>query len=416
MGQIKVIRRPILRIMLAAALVAGGCSWLETSGDGTARCDKFPRGGRLGGRGGRTSDTTSAGQQFVPDTLVWACAVQVPDDYYWPRDTAMGVMEARLLLFRDGEQVLSLPVGAAHGISANPETHHLADGHLYTEFNSSSGTQIRRDGEIVCSYEGREVLKGLLPAEDGLHTLGFDKDDNSLVYRVNGTIMLKMDGVRAFGGPGENSPALYADGGHVYFATYGSGTICLVTDGSFKKVDVPSNSVMDYRIIGGVPHSVYVLGSNVFLMEDKKKSVLCEKKGALEDFSVMDADDGVFAAGTSWGKTLVRNVRDSCTLYFEGESLFLYESGGKMFSVKAGRPVTVREADVGTSGSGKLLLEEDGCYFFSRGCAATLGERVYLAVSKENGRPFIWKDGEKLMEFDINGYLTGVEVQITLPN
>ena len=412
----KDMKREGLAILAAAAFIAAGCSWLDPPGSGIARCDKFPRGSYSDGRGGRSSDSTEAGQQFVPDTIVWASAVQVPDDYYWPRDTAMGVMDAKLLLFKDDEQVLSLPVGAAHGISPNPETHHLIGGHLYTEFNSSSGTQIRRDGEPVCQYEGREVLKGLLPVMDDIFTLGLDKDDNSLVYRKNGTIMLKMDGARALGGPGENSPALYMDGGHQYFAMHQSGSTYLVTDGSMKKADAMSNSVMDYRIIGGVPYCIFVMGNNIFLLQDKKKSVLAEKQGSLEDFHVIGTGDGVFAAGTSRGKTMVRNVRDSCTLELEGESLFLYESRGKMFSVSAHRPVTVREVDTGLSGNGKLLMEESGCYFFSRGCGFAIEGSLWLAVSTGNGPPFIWKDGEELREFSLNGYLTGVEVQLTSPN
>lgn len=406
-------KRKRLAILAAAAFVAAGCSWLEPPGSGIARCDKFPRGGYSDGR---SSDSTETGQQFIPDTIVWASAVQVPDDYYWPRDTAMGVMDAKLLLFKDDEQVLSLPVGAAYGISPNPETHHLIGGKLYTEFNSASGTQIRRDGELVCQYEGREVLKGLLPVMDDIFTLGLDKDDNSLVYRKNGTIMLKMDGARALGGLGENAPALYMDGGHQYFAMHQSGSTYLVTDGSMKKADAMSNFVMDYRIADGVPYCILTMGNNIFLLQDKKKSVLCEKLGALEDFHIIVTEDGVFAAGTSSGNTMVRNIRDSCTLEFEGESLFLYESRGKMFSVRAHRPVTVREADTSLPGNGKLLMEGSGCYFFSRGCGFALEGTLYLAVSAENGPPFIWKDGEKLREFSLNGYLTGVEVQLTSPN
>lgn len=409
-------KRTGLAILAAAASIAAGCSWLDSPVNGIARCDKFPKGGKSDGRGGGLSDSTSAGQQFIPDTIVWASAVQVPDDYYWPRDTAMGVMDAKLLLFKDGGQVLSLPIGAAYGISANPETHHISGGHLYTEFNSSSGTQIRRDGELVCQYEGREVLKGLLPVTDDIFTLGLDKDDNSLVYRKNGTVMLKMDGAGAFGGLGENAPALYMDGEHRYFSMHEGGSTYLVTDGSMKKAEALSNTVMDYRIIGGEPYCIFVMGNNIFLLRDKKKTVLCEKRGAQEDFHVIGTEDGVFAAGSSCGKTLVRNVQDSCTLFFEGESLFLYGSRGKMFSVKAQRPMEVREAETGLSGSGNLLLEEYGCYFFSRGCGATLEGSLYLAVSMENGPPFIWKDGEKLREFSLNGYLTGIEVQLTSPN
>ena len=409
-------KRKRLAILAAAAFVAAGCSWLEPPGSGIARCDKFPRGGYSDGRDGRSSDSTETGQQFIPDTIVWASAVQVPDDYYWPRDTAMGVMDAKLLLFKDDEQVLSLPVGAAYGISPNPETHHVIGGKLYTEFNSASGTQIRRDGELVCHYEGREVLKGLLPVMDDIFTLGLDKDDNSLVYRKNGTIMLKMDGARALGGLGENAPALYMGGGHQYFAMHQSGSTYLVTDGSMKKADAMSNFVMDYRIADGVPYCIFTMGNNIFLLQDKKKSVLCEKLGALEDFHIIVTEDGVFAAGTSSGNTMVRNIRDSCTLEFEGESLFLYESRGKMFSVRAHRPVTVREADTSRPGNGKLLMEGSGCYFFSRGCGFALEGSLYLAVSAENGPPFIWKDGEKLREFSLNGYLTGVEVQLTSPN
>ena len=32
-----------------------------------------------------------------------------------------------------------------------------------------------------------------------------------------------------------------------------------------KKADAMSNSVMDYRIIGGVPYCIFVMGNNIFI-------------------------------------------------------------------------------------------------------------------------------------------------------
>ena len=188
-------------VLLLLVTIAAGCDWMYGVTERTERNSKLPDGHNSGSSRTESSDTTHSASPHAPDTVVWACAVQVPDDYYWPRDTAMGTMG-------DAHGQHGVAHAAAEDAGHRDRDHHLREGHLYTEYAGPSGTVIMRDGEILCSFERREVLKGFIVKDGCFYSLGMDLDDYALVLRKDGEIMLRIAEGSVFGGIGERVPAL----------------------------------------------------------------------------------------------------------------------------------------------------------------------------------------------------------------
>ena len=109
-----------------------------------------------------------------PDTSLFVTALCFPPSYDWRKDSLYGRVECTIKLFRNGEEVLSVPAGQGTQVGASQDAHHVVEGHLYTEFQGAGVTVLCLDGEQVASWEGAERLCGLLEKDGVLHTVGSD--------------------------------------------------------------------------------------------------------------------------------------------------------------------------------------------------------------------------------------------------
>ena len=166
------------------------------------------------------------GPVFQLDTTVYYSAVRFPDGYDWQRDTAYGSVPFELLLYRDFEPALTLPSGPDACFVPDPDRHHLAGGHLYTERMADGQTRIGRDGVELFRFPGREYLVGLLEDGEDLYTLSRPAKGDGFTFRRNGDVLLRQPSGTPFGsltdpsyGP---SGALYRDQEQVCFC-YASG-------------------------------------------------------------------------------------------------------------------------------------------------------------------------------------------------
>ena len=60
----------------------------------------------------------------------------------------------------------------------------IREGHLYTDNLDGTETVIRRDGEELFRYPGRESLRGFLLVGGKVHTLGQNLDGDGFAYRI----------------------------------------------------------------------------------------------------------------------------------------------------------------------------------------------------------------------------------------
>ena len=196
---------------------------------------------------------------------VWLTAVEFPASYDWERDTAYGTVACRLILFSGKERVLSLDAGPDYEISPDPDMHRAVGGHLYTDFATDAETVIRRDGEELFRYPGREAIRGFLLIDGHIHTLGEDRSGGGFAYRIDGEVVLGRDaglllegGAPAAAGQPDliQDGPLYVEAGQVCFSYCLPGTppeLFLVRDGVAEPVGTAPATVdiFDQRLYKG---------------------------------------------------------------------------------------------------------------------------------------------------------------------
>ena len=237
-------------------------------------------GGYSPGESGRHRDTARvADPPAAADTVVWACAVKVPDGYDWARDTAAGHFSGELILYRNSEPTLKLPAGEADCIGPAPGSHHLAGGHLYTEFASGGQTVVLRDGAPYLQLGGAGILKGILPWKDGSTlTLFCSLPDGGLQLHRDSGLLLKISRGSALGGIGGGRPSLYEDEGHYCFEYRDGDSFFSVRDGIISAVMPPEEGfvVEDCRMFRGEEVLIVRKGPNHYLFQDGGKRKIAQ--------------------------------------------------------------------------------------------------------------------------------------------
>ena len=202
-------------------------------------CGKFAL-GAFDGRMRRLTDRPAPVPEMpsaLPDTSVFVSAVRYDPGYNWIKDSLHGSVDFDIVLYDDGVPLLTVPVPAGAPFSASPDTHHIIDGSLYTEFPAAGGTVICRDGMEILRLGSGERLLGLIPAQDGLYSLTVRHGGDGFVLRRNQEVLLSRGVGTVFGSFGEPSygttGALYRDGGSICFAYRETGgRVFTVRDGN----------------------------------------------------------------------------------------------------------------------------------------------------------------------------------------
>ena len=400
--------------------------------------DHRPRGGRNTASGAASQpDSTSAPQE--PDTVVWASVVRVPEGYDWARDSAGGSFGGELLLYRNSEAVLRIPAngGTSYGgsgsgfISLNPGTHHIINGHLYSEHCSGGHCYICRDGCLLLQLDGTGFLKGLLELADGsLITLSCSPGDGSLTLRRGSEVLLRISGGSVLGGLGEARPALYKDGSHWCFAYRSGGALYSVRDGVISAVQAPSDD--------GIAEDVlWQGGKQLLLWRDADGHYLYEEStvgtGAADGsasggrkISGMDADlhlirleGGLFAycdaAMPNGYRRLFINLQTGKTMPFRSTDSWPHCIGDALWLVHGSSPFSLTLRETGDK-TPRTVFSDMDAMVFSNECIALRGDEMLLGVSAPGMRPRLFSGLEPVGEFPFEGYVTALSVEIIPPN
>ena len=252
------------RIIIAALLAAGlsGCSLTDPDFlPGTSRNDIL--------NGPRTEREKERDEGHL-----WVSAVEYPEGYDWKRDTARGIVSCRLVLFKDGDRSLELPVRG--GVSPDGDMHRIANGHLYTDDISGGETLLHCDGKELFRYAGRETIRGFFIGSGGeVHTLGQNRSGPGFTYRIDGKIIHEEPTGTLFGEPGSGpfrSGAFCLDGGVSFGFSTSGGRICLWHDGNVEELELQEpQKVFDLRLIGGKAVVVYSSNGSPFRIRDGDK-------------------------------------------------------------------------------------------------------------------------------------------------
>lgn len=352
----------------------------------------------------QAEDSIPAGH--ASDTSVYFCAVRFSEDYAWQRDTAYGTEPYDLLLFKDNETILTISSEGSTCTSPDHDTHHIINGHLYTEHSSLTQTSIGRDGEEVVSFPGREFLKGLLPSGDDIYTLSQRRDGDGFTFRKNGEILMTKTGCTLFGSMDNPSygetGALYLDRGDITFF-YWTGTGALrkyfrARNGKEEEIiQFAGESHTDMKPYNGMPLAAgidlpnhYPVNCSLWILPPDILSAGFFREGNRHFSGIFNATSG----------KLLEICSGEAVIYCSEETWQAVEYDSDNGTVKLTRP------------NGNNEVHRD-CYFLSPSCAALYGSKFIYALSPraENGFPKIWT-GKGFREVAVHGYISRVAIEV----
>lgn len=146
-----------------------------------------------GGSAGTVTGGTGVGRK------VWyAVGVDYPDDYDWRSDGQKGSVKCSLVVFANGVPMMKVPVGEEYEVSDDPDMHRILGKSLYTDYSTDHETVIKRDGEQIFRYEGREMIVDMAVDGDDVYTLGQCRDGNGFSFRKNGEVLMERSDGYAF--------------------------------------------------------------------------------------------------------------------------------------------------------------------------------------------------------------------------
>lgn len=382
--------------------LAGGCILLDNDlNSGPPRAGTFFR-------DHGDDEAQEGGDEAVrqADTSIYFCAVRFDDDYVWQRDTAYGSVPYELLLFKDSEQILSIKSSASSCISPDHDTHHIIDGHLYTEYSNLSRTTIGRDGIVILDFSGREFLKGLMPHDGDIYTLTERRDGSGFSFRKNGEILFTKSGGSLFGGMDDPS---YGPTGALYFDR-GDLTFCYWTGkGALRKY---------FRVRNGTEEEEITKFSGKAVTDIKPQNGYLLAAGTeLKNCTPVSCSLWILPADIVTAGVMKSGSRSFSGIYYRGEGRLqeICEGDATVYCSDCGwSAVSAKGADVGIRSSTGASRTEADSYFLSPSCAVLIGDRFIYSVSPraEDGFPKLW-DGEKYVEVPVHGYVSRVAVEIS---
>ena len=395
---------------IAFAVLATAC-FREPLFPGTPRHSHEPNGPQRA-----SADSTADPLANVPPgEHIYLTAVRYPDGFDWESDTCAVEGAVLIDLYRDGERIFSIPAET----SIHPDMHRFTHGHLYSDASTDTETIVRRDGAELFRFPGREALRGFLVREDGVHTLGQDRDGNGFTYRVDGREVFRSETGAVLGsldgsGPGaltETEEDVYyafrlpSERGFEYRVMRNAEVLQAVTDG---------DAVLAFGFVGGKVCQVLSSRRKLFLDIDGKQTLLGLRGG--EAF--------LWCRLLAWEEDILALA---CVTGAEGRRYFLQTAGGRAFQPDAGETVSDFLAEgkrmgwTVTDGAGNLLRfrwSEGGslsvgkdAFLASGRCALLRDGHLLLALTGRGGAPNRFQRDAECIDIPFNGYFTSVTVE-----
>lgn len=332
-----------------------------------------------------------------------------------------------IILFKDGERILSIRTGDLEEVGTGNDQHHFLNGHIYTEYNSSTGTVIKKDGKEFIRYDGCEVLRGMLSYEGSIYTLGQNRKGEGFSLRVDGDVIFESGSGRVWGDmldvTAYPSGALYETDGNIIFCYYRSNDDqnsqngvrqwYMVRNGIQTQLMIPNNitEIYDLRIIGGRVCMVGCLGTStypVLLVDGDTYNMNNSSMTTMKDFRLAEFEGEPVFYGTiiENGNTYKTGIwtQRGLKYAYEGKNDIIYEYRG-LYSY-----VIYRDGTISLNFPWNRYEVLEGTYHFITCWNLALdGPDVHLVANPvdKSQNPILWSNGE-ISEFGQNIFLTSV--------
>jgi len=139
---------------------------------------------------------------------LYSTAIAFPNGYNWRRDSLGGGVGTEIIFFKDTLEMIRVNATSANEVSADPDRHRIIDGHLYTDFSSSSHTVLKKDGIELLRYSSREYIRSLIVKDSSVYTLGVPIGKEGWALRKNGQAVHMGEKGKLIGGLHQDGDSL----------------------------------------------------------------------------------------------------------------------------------------------------------------------------------------------------------------
>lgn len=395
-------------IACATAFMMASCGLSEIGGTWSGTPDDGVWGGPIDG------DGSGAG------VLEAACCMTVLDysrGYDWKADPDMGSVKCSLAVYMDGRPVMKVPVGASYEVGADPDMHRMIDMHLYTDYSTESETVIKKDGEFLFRYQGREIICGMDVKDDTLYTLGINRDGEGFSFRENGQVRFSRENGRVMG-------TMRREGNSICFAycekiRTADGNVeryYVSKGGTVSQIAVREDVVKVWDILPGPEYEVYVATlvgiPRPVLIYGERLAIFDLPKGWTMLSCTLSALDGTVAAEVT--------CRDSdgairSGIWADGKMRAVFEKGYVISAMcMSDDGVCCAMNPVAGGGSGRIYRcgetydMPEGYVCMGNGGMSMVNGVLHVGLSSaDGGWPVMWKDAHA-DTIRVNGYIATV--------
>lgn len=354
-------------------------------------CDPFPsltlgRNDSPGSRDPQQKDSNSwgAGTKVIPD--IYVCGVEYKDH-----------KAANLVLLRNAQKILELPVGGNSKVSAESDSHFLIGKELYTSCCLENSTIICLNGEELFCVDRAEYFTQILPFLDDVWTVSYGLQSNSMCLRKNGQLMLEC--------PGGKAGKMYADHDKLCFRysnTVGEELqLFHVENGAQSAVKQNGKRLLlDVRSIGGKCWTLGFEGDKYYLDNGTDCLSFPKRYG----FSRIDSE--IVAKGDEEPMAIIHMKSNygpmpADQIFMNGED-FLIGAGSTNYYYLDNQPFMKATFDREAEKLHLCLLPDEeyaileNVRMSSERCACTCEGKMYLCLQAKDSpeKSFIWADGE----------------------
>ena len=368
-------------------------------------------------------EVSGGGSPSVTESC-YVTALEYPKGYDWQADLNKGSVKCSLVVYVDGAPKLKLAVGDDYQVSSDVDMHRIVAGDLYTDFVTDSETILKKNGQELFRWSGRESVKGLVVADDDIYTICQSRSGQGFSFRKNGeAIMVKSRGYvhehlhydSEYGLSFSFCETILSQQGNVerhYVMVDSLVTAVGLRDDVDRILDVAVNQGHPCYLasVKGSSNLMLVDGDSLYMMFLPPESTVCAGRLFIIENTIFSEAVIVLRRNVSsvvWkGETDLGFMNEGMTV-----SAFDY-AGGNCCGVfnpyaKGGNVVIYRNSEKSYVPVGYISAGGN--------TAAFVNGILHIGLSHtEGGKPMLWKDGHT-EELDINGFISSVQSVRAVP-
>ena len=393
-------------LVAAFVLAAGSCGLREIGGTAEESIDG-------GIWGGPVTENDGAG---ILEQVCYVTALDYQKGYDWRADQARESVKCSLVVYADGRPVMKVPVGEEYETGSDPDMHRMIDGHLYTDYSTSSETVIKKDGAQIFRYAGRETICGVEVSGGDVYTLGQNRSGEGFSFRKNGEVVMSRDRGSVIGRLRQDNDSMSfafyesikssdGDVDRYYVARNGKVSQIAVRDDIKKVWDVMcgGSSLLYVASLTGVAVPVLFINGSMTTLALPKNSVL--HSVTLFGDSEKPGVEILYSSGSGM----------YCSFWMNGVSLITFQKGQTVSAMcwqDSGVCCAINPSNLTSSGTiyrcGELHDMPRGYSCVGRDAICMVNGMLNIGLSSYDGSsPLIWKDGET-ETLKINGYIASI--------